>query len=189
MLEKIKWACLVDSPPLFYRTHQHKEKPTRNPDDKSGIQHSPPPQSLTATALGFRKSIGLKYVSALIGKTITQPLPVFDFLVFLFRKHRKNLRSLHIDISGEETYQGIVMSMIVWMVSTANSISGWIPIHQAMKYSSIIPECLSRTLYNTAPPGSWNTVTAAQFNGATSVQDKRNVFSLGLDLKMCLDAV
>lgn len=43
--------------------------------------------------------IRLKYVSALIGKTITLPLPVFDFLVSLFRKHRHNLRSLHIDIS------------------------------------------------------------------------------------------
>ncbi len=88
-LEESNPVCLVDLL-LCSTDDQHKEKPTRRSDDKSGIQHSPPPYSMTATALDFGKSIGLKNVSALIGKTITLPLPVFDFLVFLFRKHRQS---------------------------------------------------------------------------------------------------
>lgn len=47
------------------------------------------------------------------------------------------------------------MSVIVWTVSTASSILGSIPVHQAMKYSSIIPKCLSWILYNMAPLESW----------------------------------
>lgn len=57
-------------------------------------------------------------------------------------------------------------SVTVWMASIASSILGSIPVHQAMKYSSIIPKCLSWILYNMAPLESWTPGTAVRLNEA-----------------------
>lgn len=126
--------------------------------------------------------ISLKYVSAVIGKTITQPLPV-RFLSFLFQETSTDPQiTSHWHFKGKRSIKAFGMSVIVWIVSTASSISSWIPVHQAMKYSSIIPKCLSWIPYNTAPPESWKTVSAAQFNGLILMKDIRYAFLLKLDL-------
>lgn len=86
---------------------------------------------------------GFKYVSALLVRQ-SLCLSPFRFFSFSFSGNIDEISDhFALTFQGEEAHPGIGMSVMVRMASTANSSSGWIPVHQAMKYSSIIPKCLS----------------------------------------------